>query len=289
LELNALLLNADIDPAEVLLMRHVPREPSLKKILPWLAAEQPEIYNAYQSIHSQRVEKLLLKSKAKYIASFIGHEPNKAVFIGLYSINGTTPKSPAQVWQLPAYAELKSHGINDFNKARSTVLLFKLVPTTIHAEWKGRLVIGWSGQRAWLRRASKNAFPIQAIHENSMLVGVNMPEWKEIKLNWNELHILPAHWRAALEQWRGIYFIYDESDKMAYVGSAYGNENLLNRWFNYAKNGNGGNKLLKGRDPKNFWFTILQRVSPDMEAAEIIQLENTWKERLHTRQQLNAN
>jgi hypothetical protein len=30
-------------------------------------------------------------------------------------------------------------------------------------------------------------------------------------------------------------------------------------------------------------FTILQRVSPDMEAEDVIQLEATWKKRLHTR------
>ena len=87
LEFNTLLRNADIDPAEVQLMRHVPSEPSLKKILPWLAAQKPELYNAYQSVHSQRVEQFLLNPKIKYIASFIGHEPDKAVFIGTQTCN----------------------------------------------------------------------------------------------------------------------------------------------------------------------------------------------------------
>jgi GIY-YIG catalytic domain len=289
LEFNTLLRNADIDPAEVQLMRHVPSEPSLKKILPWLAAQKPELYNAYQSVHSQRVEQFLLNPKIKYIASFIGHEPDKAVFIGLYSMNGTTPKSPAQVWQMPNYAELKFLGMNVFNEARSNVRLFKLVPTANHAELKGRLVIEWSAQRSWRQWASKNVFPIQAIHPDSILVEAKMPEWNELKLRWNELHILPAKWRAALEQWRGIYYIHDESDRMGYVGSAYGKDNLRHRWLNYSENGNGGNKLLKRRDPKNFSFSILQRVSPDMEAADIIQLENIWKEKLHTRRELNAN
>jgi hypothetical protein len=74
-----------------------------------------------------------------------------------------------------------------------------------------------------------------------------------------------------------------KSDGKAYVGSAYGDGNLLGRWLTYAASGHGGNSLLK-RDPKNFQFTILQRVSPDMEADEVIKLESTWKERLHTRQ-----
>ena len=37
------------------------------------------------------------------------------------------------------------------------------------------------------------------------------------------------------------------------------------------------------RDPEHFVFSILQRVSPDMPMEEVVQVENTWKERLQTR------
>lgn len=59
--------------------------------------------------------------------------------------------------------------------------------------------------------------------------------------------------------------------------------NLLGRWRNYAASGHGGNRLLRQRDPANFRFSILQRVSPDMDPADIVRLEATWKARLHTR------
>jgi hypothetical protein len=49
----------------------------------------------------------------------------------------------------------------------------------------------------------------------------------------------------------------------------------------YPARGHGGNRLLNERDPHNFRFSILQRVSTDMDPGEIIQLENSWKERLH--------
>jgi hypothetical protein len=39
LNLHALLMNAGLDPGCVLLMRHVPKEPELRRVLPWLAAE----------------------------------------------------------------------------------------------------------------------------------------------------------------------------------------------------------------------------------------------------------
>ena len=86
---NDLLIAKKISPEDedvVIIMRHSPSEPSLRKVLPWLAAERPEVYNAYQRQHSEKVENAL--SRAKYIASFIGHEPGKALFTGLYKING---------------------------------------------------------------------------------------------------------------------------------------------------------------------------------------------------------
>ena len=110
-----------------------------------------------------------------------------------------------------------------------------------------------------------------------------MPPWDALSLRWEELEILPSRWKAALREWRGIYFIFDESDGKGYVGSAYGTENILGRWLNYAATGHGGNKQLRKRDPQNFRFSILQRVSPDMDADDVIRIEGTWKERLHTR------
>jgi hypothetical protein len=110
-----------------------------------------------------------------------------------------------------------------------------------------------------------------------------MPEWHEINLSWEELRMLPSAWKAALSQWRGIYLIFDASDGKGYIGSAYGEFNLLGRWLNYASRGHGGNRLLRQRDPLRFRFTILQLVSPGMDAADVIRLEGSWKRRLHTR------
>ena len=85
-----------------------------------------------------------------------------------------------------------------------------------------------------------------------------------------------------LSEWRGVYFIFDTLDGKGYVGSAYGESNLLGRWLNYAASGHGGNRLLRQRDPRTFQFTILQRVSPDLDATAVVQLEGSWKRRLHT-------
>jgi hypothetical protein len=45
----------------------------------------------YQQTQSEEVERAMLE--AKFVASFIGHEPGKALFVGLYSIGKTRPLS----------------------------------------------------------------------------------------------------------------------------------------------------------------------------------------------------
>jgi len=166
---------------------------------------------------------------------------------------------------------------------RNQLLWFELALTDSYASWKGRLVVGWPPpERSWWRRAHRNAFPIEAILEDSALDAA-MPDWNQIILSWAELQVVPVKWQAALSQWRAIYFIHDISDGKGYVGSASGEENLLGRWMNYASDGHGGNRLLRGRDPHNLRFSILERVSPDMEPADVVRLEVTWKMRLHTR------
>jgi hypothetical protein len=57
MNLNALLADAHIDLRTVLVMRHRPFEPELRKVLPWLAAEKQDVFNAYQQTQSESVER----------------------------------------------------------------------------------------------------------------------------------------------------------------------------------------------------------------------------------------
>ena len=67
--LNDLLCGEGIDPEVVLVMRHRPSERELNKVLPWLAAERPDVFNAYQQTRTERVEKAM--GTAAFVASFI--------------------------------------------------------------------------------------------------------------------------------------------------------------------------------------------------------------------------
>ena len=117
-----------------------------------------------------------------------------------------------------------------------------------------------------------------------------MPEWRDVILTHAELQTLPSSWAARMSQWRGVYVIIDRASGQQYVGSAYGKDNILARWRSYASTGHGGNVELKRRDASAFQFAILERVSPDMEADDVVRREASWKVRLGTREHgLNKN
>ena len=225
-------------------------------------------------------------TKAGYVASFIGHEAGKALFIGLYKIGASRPLTHAEYWEVPAYKQMKALGMSGFTgKSRSSVLWFDLKLMDFYSEWKGKLIVDWPPpERSWWRRAHRNVIAVRAVLEDSAL-DAPMKRWDELDFTWNQLGVLPKRWQAKLSEWRGIYYIFDTSDGKGYVGSAYGSENLFGRWRNYANLGHGGNRLLRERNPEHFHFTILELVAPTLEADEVVRRENTWKERLHTRKE----
>lgn len=77
--------------------------------------------------------------------------------------------------------------------------------------------------------------------------------------------------------------IYDTHRRAGYVDAAYGEDNILGRWLNYARTGHSGNVALRESEPANLRFSILQRTSPDLEPSQVIALEAGWKERLPAR------
>lgn len=287
---NDMLTSNGIPPQSTVVFRHRPTEPELRKALPWFAAERPELFNAYQQTQaSTRVENVLkLLTGNGYVASFIGHEPGKALFVALYKIDSSRPLTRKEFRQSTGFGELTKLGSKTWvtdertHAERSTVEWFELTMVDFYTQWKGKLIVDWPPpERAWWRRAHNNVLSIRAIHEESLL-DADMPEWQNLNFSWDELHILPARWKERMTQWRGIYYIFDVSDHRGYVGSAYGKDNIMGRWENYAATGHGGNKLLRGRNPSNFRFTILERVSPDLDPDKVVRIEVSWKERLHT-------
>ncbi len=98
-------------------------------------------------------------------------------------------------------------------------------------------------------------------------------------------------WKSAMSNVKGIYLIVDTYTGKQYVGSAYGDDCIWQRWSNYAKNGHGGNIELKeliktnGADYKyNFKYSILEVCNMNLGNEYIISRESHWKEVLLTRE-----
>lgn len=282
MQLNDLFRECDIDPREVVVLRHRPPESELAEMLPSWVHDRPELFMAYQQTQTKAVERLY--QNLEYVAAFVGLAASEAVFAGLYKIGKSKPLSVRQYWNVPAYREMMTLGMRGFTgRDRSHILWFDMQLLEFYLEWRGKLIVAWPPpERSWARRAHRNEMRVKAIVEESIF-SQPLREWDKINFSWSQLALISKSQRAKLEEWRGIYYIYDVSDHKGYVGSAYGSYNLFGRWKNYAMTQHGGNKLLRGRDPKNFRFTILQLVAPTMNQVEVIALESSWKDRLHSR------
>ncbi|MEZ6063123.1 MAG: GIY-YIG nuclease family protein [Planctomycetaceae bacterium] len=286
MDMNHLLKEAAVDPETSLVLRHRPKEPELRRVLPWLVEERHAVFNAYQQTQSPRTERQM--RRATHVVSLIGDQPGRGVFVGIYRM-GKPPRntSRADRKRIPAHCELEKYGHPDHPGQQ---LWFDLERMEAFSHWIGKLIVGWPPPEiSWSRWSGRNTFDIVAILEESLFCQ-HMPDWKSLVLSWNDLQVMPTTWKAALSQWLGVYFILDISDGRGYVGSAYGKDNIFGRWGNYRRTGHGGNKLLRSRNPENLRFSILERLSPDTPPDEVIRRETTWKLRLHTQTQgLNDN
>ena len=162
MNLEGLLLQKGIDPQQVIVLRHAPSlEPRFRRVLPRLAVNRPELYNAYQRAQVGPVAKNMAAiSGTGFIASFIGHEAGKAMFVGLYSIGESAPLNWDEYWNIPENKELKeSFGMRGFRERQHSILWFDLVPTDFYLSLKGKLIVSWPGlELQWWRWAHRNEF-----------------------------------------------------------------------------------------------------------------------------------
>jgi hypothetical protein len=269
-------------------MRHQPTERRLAAALPGLRLTRPDLFNAYQEW--QRFS-LFNPRGIEVVASFVADGTGRAVFAGLWKLEGRLAASDEQ-WQTDARnVTLIELGMADWtDRPRHDRARYKMTEIEHLADNIGRLLVHWkpAGQ-TWCQRGDRKNLPVLAIHEENIFDPASKP-WDEIDLSWAELATLPPRRKLQLAEWRGIYLIFDEIDGKGYVGSASGEANILGRWKDYAVRSDGGNRLLRNRDPATFRFSILQRVSPDMPRDEVEAIEASWKRRLHTLTHgLNAN
>lgn len=98
-------------------------------------------------------------------------------------------------------------------------------------------------------------------------------------------------WRIALEHMKGVYVIHDELTGEPYVGSAYGDTGIWQRWSHYAFTLHGDNVGLKAHLAvkgeeyfrKTMRFALLEFWSMRTDDQHVIDRETYWKEVLISR------
>ena len=171
------------------------------------------------------------------------------------------------------------------------------------AEFNGRLVVNFAraGRQSYLNADRwVDELLIEEILPQRMSIG-DFPGFKAVDLSKGELDIVVsrglASWRADLSNVAGVYLISHPVAGKLYVGSAYGEGGIWQRWCQYSATGHGGNVGLKAllenevsEHPGALRFSILEIADVHASKEEIIARESHWKRILLTRTHgLNAN
>jgi len=267
-----LLRICGLEPAEVRLVRHGNKELNVLEIF----LEDTERFTEYTAW--QKPGKY---GKSKYLAVFCPARGTTSLFLGVWEIGGHTTNKDLKPSHL---ALLRRHNLPE-RWYRDSVR-YNLNLTSIMLDVSQRLVIEWGKSTvSWVQ--AKNKDVVQVKPANS--IG-DFASYDSILLSYDDLRKLMkdtdsnVSWVNALSSVNGVYLIRHKKDGRLYVGSAYGRGGILSRWASYARSGHGGNKLLKGLDPHQFEFSVLEISPSTMSADDVIARENRWKDCLGTRE-----
>ncbi len=150
------------------------------------------------------------------------------------------------------------------------------------ANYIGRLSVYWGDStRAWVQRADNQDKEI--VELTGTFREEAFPGFTKLIRKLSDLETMPATWKEVLRASRGVYLLACPRTNEHYVGSASGDEGFLGRWHAYVADNHGGNIGLRIRDPSDYIVSVLEVAGSSARAEEIVALENTWKEKLRSR------
>jgi hypothetical protein len=203
LQLNDLLQNAGVDPAEVIVLRHPALKPTLQRIMLEIATDRPQLLTTHQGVQSGKLAQAL--PKARYIAAFLGLQPGAATFAGLYAIGEARPLPAAEFWALPAMDELMALGLKGMDPETPDQVFIENERTEVWADQIGQLTISWSGpELSWWRRAENNNFPVRTATEASAVASTPplSPQPNKADDTMDDLFLAPSEVERILALWR---------------------------------------------------------------------------------------
>ena len=278
LHFSDILINAGLDPAKVQLIRHAMNDKDFR------ACYEKNMVKEYTGEQKKDFNK-----GYDYWAVFISGKGTEARFYKLYRVGAVVPRCPEVMPKdYPCPQAFETPG--DY---------YELEYADILKEFENRLIIKWGdATRVWHQKGTteKEIVAIQTSH-NEEFVGyenVVLPYEKLKEVVENDVDY--KLWYTALSNVKAVYLILDVKNGQQYVGSAYGNRGLLERWECYVDTFHGNNKLMREvicdhPDRYQFFqFSILQIFSMSTPDDIIINAESLWKRKLGTKEYgMNAN
>lgn len=177
----------------------------------------------------------------------------------------------------------------DLNKFNDVGYEFEVLEQ--YRKYFGRVIVKYKNTSQTLIRNAHTIINDCEIHQILPDIFDNdlFPGYENVNISWKELIrvIDKESWKTALQNQKAVYLITDISNGKKYVGSAYAENMLLNRWQNYIKSRHGGNvqlKLLsKEHIENNFRYSILDIFKSTTDDNVILSRESWWKDTLLTR------
>ena len=164
---------------------------------------------------------------------------------------------------------------------------YNLTPVPEYQNLIGRLILEYKNTSQQLIRNAESILDNIKVVEilKKPYKGIEFTGYNNINLTFQELEVIIKNsideWKRKLENITGIYMLSDRNTGKRYIGSAYGQEGIWQRWSSYIYSQNGGNKELLQLNNnyirENFTFTLLEWYTIGTDTEYIISRESYWK------------
>lgn len=270
LSFSDILRKVNIDPAKVKLIRHALTDKGFK-----------ECYDKRMVYEYTCHQRSGFSGGYDYWAVFISDAGTMAKFYALYKVKGAVPDTTDRIpLNLP---EREARGYNGEGA------VFQLQHVDDLQEYEEKLTIDWGkSTRMWHQKGSTEK-PVISIQPDKKKV---FSGYEDLVLSYQELKEIVDNqdvydsWHTALSSVYAIYLIVDGESGKQYVGSAYGEGGLFDRWKCYVETYHGGNKRMKAlleQHPDRylrFQFSILQILPKTVTEDGVVAIESMYKKKL---------
>jgi hypothetical protein len=258
---NEVLRSEGVNPADVKLVRHQDTRASAKTTPYRLWHTSHERFELYQ-----KIQRRLVFTGARLIASFVATALDETLFVGLYENKGLG-KADTELIDPVSGKDVGGYHFYD------------LVMSSKLDSYRGRLIVDWgSGYRSWVQLARKKDKTVVEIRRS--VSDPPFPGFMAFCEPLTELATMPTSWREALSAVSGVYLLIDPKTGKQYVGSARGAERFWGRWENYIASGHGGNLKMKELPRADYQVCILEVASSSASNEDIFNMEERWKRKL---------